>query len=167
MTTPQKRKVRWFPSGVNAQFWSFYISEARERKRHRGQRSSGGHGPFLRIPLPRPLGGEGGEPPALSSAGARRGPHVLLVVGVRGSTTMATAETMNDVRAYRTTRSLARTGPQIKKAHELRHTPTDTEQTAWCCGSRTASSRRLRNYSSKTSWTTCGRYRRRLDKTLG
>ena len=37
MTTPQKRKVRWFPSGVNAQFWSFYISEARERKRHRGR----------------------------------------------------------------------------------------------------------------------------------
>ena len=28
--------------------------------------------------------GEGGSQPALSSAGARRGPHVLLVVGVRG-----------------------------------------------------------------------------------
>ena len=45
---------------------------------------------------------------------------------------MGTAETMNDERPYRTTRSLARTGAQIKKALELRHTPTDTEQAAWC-----------------------------------
>ena len=45
---------------------------------------------------------------------------------------MGTAETMNDVRPCRTTRSLARTGAQIKKAHELRHAPTDTEQAAWC-----------------------------------
>ena len=44
---------------------------------------------------------------------------------------MGTAETMNDVRPYRTTRSLARTGAQIQKAHELRHAPTDTEQAAW------------------------------------
>ena len=34
---------------------------------------------------PRPLGGEGGPQPALSSAGAGRGPHALQVVGVRGS----------------------------------------------------------------------------------
>ena len=96
--------------------------------------------------FPRPLGGEGGEPPALSSAGARRGPHVLLVVGVRGSTTVTTAETMNNVRPYRTTRSLARRGAAIQKAHELRRTPTDAEQAAWCHSSRTASSRRLRNH---------------------
>ena len=45
---------------------------------------------------------------------------------------MGTAETMKGVHPYRTTRSLARTGAQIQKAHELRHTPTDTEQAAWC-----------------------------------
>ena len=45
---------------------------------------------------------------------------------------MGTAETTNDVRPYRTTRSLARTSAQIQKALELRHTPTDTEQAAWC-----------------------------------
>ena len=37
------------------------------------------------ILCPRPFGGEVGWHPALSPAGARRGPHVLLVVGVRGS----------------------------------------------------------------------------------
>ena len=45
---------------------------------------------------------------------------------------MGTAETTNDVRPYRTTRSLARTSAQIQKALELRHTPSDTEQAAWC-----------------------------------
>ena len=45
---------------------------------------------------------------------------------------MGTAGTMNGVRPYRTTRSLGRTGAQIKRAHELRHDPTDTEQAAWC-----------------------------------
>ena len=44
---------------------------------------------------------------------------------------MGTMETMNDVRPYRTTRSLARSGAQIQKALELRHTPTDAEQAAW------------------------------------
>ena len=39
---------------------------------------------------------------------------------------------MNGVRPRRTTRSLARTGAQIETALELRHTPTDTEQAAWC-----------------------------------
>ena len=34
---------------------------------------------------PRPFGGEGGPQPALSPAGAGRGPHGLLVVGLRGS----------------------------------------------------------------------------------
>ena len=132
--------------------WSFYISEARERNRPRGRRSFRWAWPVRVNSLPRPFGGEGGEPPALSSAGARR---------VRGSTTVGTAETMNGVRPYRTTRSLARTGARIKKAHELRHTPTDTEQAAWCRVSRTASSRRRRNHLCKKSWTPCGRYRRR------
>ncbi len=144
---------------------SFYIFEARSGSVGAGG-SSDGHGPFARIPFPRPLGGEGGEPPALSSAGARRGPHVLLVVGVRGSTTVSTAETMNNVRPYRTTRSLARRGVAIQKAHELRRTPTDAEQAPWCHSSRTASSRRRRNHVCRKSWTSCGRYRRRLDKTL-
>ena len=36
-------------------------------------------------PTPLPSGGEGGPHPALSSAGAGRGPHSLPVVGVRGS----------------------------------------------------------------------------------
>ncbi|MGO8813172.1 MAG: endonuclease domain-containing protein [Terriglobia bacterium] len=45
---------------------------------------------------------------------------------------MSTAETMNSVRPYRTTRSLARSGAQTQKARQLRHTPTDTEQAAWC-----------------------------------
>ena len=45
---------------------------------------------------------------------------------------MGTAETMNDVRPYRTTRSLARTGAQINEGHELRRAPTDTERAAWC-----------------------------------
>ena len=74
---------------------------------------------------------------------------------------MSTAETMNSVRLYRTTRSLARTRAQIQKAHELRHMPTDTEQAAWRRVSPTASSRRLRNYLCNESWTPCGRYRRR------
>jgi very-short-patch-repair endonuclease len=39
---------------------------------------------------------------------------------------------MNGARPRRTTRSLGRTDAQIQKAHELRHTPTDTEQAAWC-----------------------------------
>ncbi len=39
---------------------------------------------------------------------------------------------MNSVRPYRTTRSLARSGAQTQKARQLRHTPTDTEQAAWC-----------------------------------
>jgi very-short-patch-repair endonuclease len=42
------------------------------------------------------------------------------------------AETMNDMHPYRPTRSLPRGGAQIQKALELRHTPTDTEQAAWC-----------------------------------
>ena len=96
--------------------------------------------------------GRCGEQPELSSAGARR---------VKGSTTVGTAETMNTVRPYRTTRLLARTGAQTQKAHELRHPPTDSEQATGCGGSRTASSRRRRNYLCRKSWTPCGRYRRR------
>ena len=45
---------------------------------------------------------------------------------------MGTTGTMKGARPYRTTRSLARTGAQIQKALELRHTPTDAEQAAWC-----------------------------------
>ncbi|MGO8813695.1 MAG: hypothetical protein ACLQVG_03385 [Terriglobia bacterium] len=39
---------------------------------------------------------------------------------------------MRGVHPYRATRSLARTGAQIQKAHELRHPPTNTERAAWC-----------------------------------
>ncbi len=85
----------------------------------------------------------------MSSAGARRGPHLLLVVGVRGSTNGGTAETLKSVGPYRTTRTLARTGAQVQSAHELLHTPTDTKRAAWCCVSRTASSRRRRNHLGK------------------
>ena len=42
--------------------------------------------PYLIYPALAPFGGEGGSPPAFSPAGARRGPHALLVVGVRGFT---------------------------------------------------------------------------------
>ena len=45
---------------------------------------------------------------------------------------MGTEETMNGARPRRTTRSLGRTSVQIKRALELRHTPTDTERAAWC-----------------------------------
>ena len=126
--TRGKRARKIFdPYGVEY-LLSFYIFEARERKRRGRGWFRWIMARFSGIRFPRPLGGEGGEPPALSSAGARRGPHVLLVVGVRGSTAVGVAETMKGVHPYRSTPSLARSGAQIQKALELRHTPTDAEQ---------------------------------------
>jgi very-short-patch-repair endonuclease len=45
--------------------------------------------------------------------------------------TLDTAEMVTGVRPYCKTRSLARTGTQIEKGRELRHTPTEAEQAAW------------------------------------
>ena len=79
---------------------------------------------------------------------------------------MSTAETMNNVRPYRTTRSLARRGVAIQKAHELRRTPTDAEQAPVVPQFSNGIIEEAPESCVQKSWTSCGRYRRRLDKTL-